>query len=124
MPILQPVPKVSQSDVARIVARDFAADEINAAHEILGRYGIEQWEREIPRVRIAALKLASGSLERLREHIAVAKADYRDVLAAAEYPQRFQSGFHADKLTPDLESAIIAADWDQYQEWFSRRSGG
>ena len=116
----QPVPKVSEADVARIVARDFGGSESDAAHEILGQYGIEQWEREVPRVRLAALKLAAGNLEELRRHVAVAKSDYRDVLAAAEYPQYFRHSFRSSKPEVDRESAIISADWEQYKEWFSR----
>ena len=108
----QPVPKVSDADVARIVARDFGAAERDAASEILGRYGTEKWEMEIARVRLAALKLASGDLEALRKAIAMAKTDYRDALAQAEYPRYMREARPGE--------AAISADWEQYAEWFSR----
>ena len=110
----QPVPKVSDADVARIVARDFDAAERDAATEIVHRYGVEKWEMEIARVRLAALKLASGDLERLRGAIAMAKTDYRDALAQAEYP-RYMGERHPD-------GAAIDSDWEQYSQWFSRRT--
>ena len=111
MPTYQPVPKVSDADVTRIVARDFTAAERDAAQEVLARYGVEKWEMEPARVRLAALKLAGGSLELLRKTIAIAKTDYRDVLAAAEYPR------YMNEAATD---GVIASDWDQYKEWFSR----
>ena len=114
----QPVPKVTESDVSRIVARDFSADEIARAHAILNDYGMESWEREIARVRVAALKLAAGSLEALRSHVKVAKSDYRDVLAAAEYPAYMSVAFRSH---PPADGEMrISTDWEQYREWFER----
>src|SRR5437016_7919414 len=55
--------------------------------ELLGGYGIESYERERERVQLAILKLSGGSEEKLREFLAVAKRDYRDVLFRAEYPE-------------------------------------
>ncbi|MBI2435771.1 MAG: hypothetical protein HYV26_23190, partial [Candidatus Hydrogenedentes bacterium] len=54
-----------------------------AAHakvrEELGQYGQASYEREVPRVHLAILKLAGNSLERIREWMPIAKQDYRDV---------------------------------------------
>ena len=47
---------------------------------MLSEYGLEDWQLEADRVRLAVLKLAAGSIERLRYEIEGAKADYRDVL--------------------------------------------
>jgi len=55
--------------------------------ELLDRYGVESYERERERVQLAILKLSGGSEEKLREFLAVAKRDYRDVLFWAEYPE-------------------------------------
>ena len=50
-------------------------------------YGVEPYERERERVQVAILKLSAGSEEEVREYVAVAKRDYRDVLFWAEYPE-------------------------------------
>ena len=55
--------------------------------ELLDRYGVESYERERERVQLAILKLSGGTEEKLREFLAVAKRDYRDVLFWAEYPE-------------------------------------
>ena len=55
--------------------------------EWLDSYGVEPYERERERVQVAILKLSAGSEEKVREYVAVAKRDYRDVLFWAEYPE-------------------------------------
>ena len=55
--------------------------------KLLDSYGIEPYERERERVQVAILKLSAGSEEKVREYVAVAKRDYRDVLFWAEYPE-------------------------------------
>jgi hypothetical protein len=40
---------------------------------------------QLERFRFAALKLSNGSLERLREAITLAKADWRDLLMGAGF---------------------------------------
>lgn len=55
--------------------------------ELLDSYGVEPDERERERVRLDILKLSGGSEEKVREYVAVAKRDYRDVLFWAEYPE-------------------------------------
>jgi hypothetical protein len=55
--------------------------------ELLGSYGGEPYERERERVQLAILKLCAGNEENVREYVAVAKRDYRDVLFWAEYPE-------------------------------------
>src|ERR1700737_5599288 len=54
---------------------------------LLDGFGVESLERERERVQLAILKLSEGNEEKLREFIAVAKRDYRDVLFWAEYPE-------------------------------------
>jgi len=55
--------------------------------ELLDSYGVERYERERERVQVAILKLSAGSEAKVREYVAVAKRDYRDVLFWAEYPE-------------------------------------
>lgn len=117
----QPSPDVTRADVERIVQRDFPADRSAEVLALLDEYGTESWQREPDRVRLAVLKLAAGSLERLRYQIEQAKCEYRDVLGAAEYPRYTKVWFRIDKLPPDERLRVIEADWRQYQDWFTRR---
>jgi hypothetical protein len=113
----QPTPTVTSADVERIIRRDFPADRVPEVFAMLDEYGRESWHRETHRVRVAALKLAAGSMERLRYEIEGAKCDYRDVLAAAEYPGYFRRVPGPGKLPVEEEQRIIDADWKQYHDW-------
>ena len=115
----QPVPKISETDLGRLLRRDFSSDSVSAAREVLEQYGSEIWHREALRVRAASLKLACGDLERLRIEIDRAKVDFRDVLASAEYPEYSKSST-IKSVSHDEERKIIDADWKQYQEWLLR----
>ena len=55
--------------------------------ELLDSYGVERYERERERVQVAILKLSAGSEAKVREYVAAARRDYRDVLFWAEYPE-------------------------------------
>jgi len=116
----QPTPTVTSADVDRIVRRDFPAEQVADVLEMLDEFGKEEWHRETHRVRLAALKLAAGRIERLRTEVEGAKCDYRDVLAAAEYPGYFRRVPGPGKLPAAEVQRIIDADWKQYQEWFRR----
>ena len=117
----QPIPDVSVTDVERIVRRDFPKDEFDSALAALGQYADGSLPRECPRVQLAALKLAQGDLQSLRRHIANAERDYRDVLAAAEYPRYMSAGmFRVRELSRKEQQAIADSDWDQYQRWLAK----
>ena len=100
-----------------LVARLFSPEAQAEAARVLAQYGTQPHEREEIRVRVAALKLSEGSLERLRDLIAHARRDYRDVLGWAEYPEEMRS------LTWRLPRAeqvrIRAADRGQYLAWLA-----
>lgn len=87
----------------------------------LDRYGLEAYERETHRVRLAILKLGGASLERVKEWTDIAKTDYRDALAAAEYP--------AELRTPTWERsesenrAVREKDSRQFQDWLDEDKG-
>jgi hypothetical protein len=117
----QPTPNVTSADVERVVRRDFPAERFAEVMAMLSEYGAdESWQREADRVRLAALKLAAGSMERLRYEIEGAKSDYRDVLGPAEYPGYSKRVGGRKKLPPEEEQRIIDADWKQYQDWLMR----
>jgi hypothetical protein len=117
--ITQPAPSVSNRDVERIVLRDFPS-EVARVLNILHEYGTEEWQREIDRVRLAALKMAAGSIDGLHSAIETAKIDYRDVLAIAEYPEYLRSVGLSDDISGEEKQRIIDADWKQYNEWLNR----
>lgn len=76
----------SRGDVVAAVQTTFPEGDSAHVLELLDAYGVEPYERERERVQLAILKLSEGSEEKLRELVAVAKRDYRDVLLWAEYP--------------------------------------
>lgn len=117
----QPIPVVTENDVDRVVRRDFSREQFDAVIGVLGKYSRGEFHRERPRVQLAALKLANGELESLRRQIARAEQDYRDALAAAEYPEYMRAGFQVGKLAHTEQQRIVDSDWDQYQKWL--RSG-
>lgn len=116
----QPTPSVTEVDVARIIRRDFAEAEVATAGALVREYGREPYECEPSRVRLATLKLASGDLDALRQHIAAAKADFREVLLEAEYPHAGRVWTRMDAWSPDRRQAIYDKDWKQYEEWLKR----
>ena len=77
----------SRDEVVAAIQATFPESSRARVLELLDRYGVESYERERERVQLAILKLSGGSEEKLREFLAVAKRDYRDVLFWAEYPE-------------------------------------
>src|SRR2546421_8601858 len=77
----------SRDEVVAVVQKTFAESSRARVLELLDSYGVESYERERERVQLAILKLSNGSEEKLREFVAVAKRDYRDVLFWAENPE-------------------------------------
>jgi hypothetical protein len=77
----------SRNDVTASVKARFRESRWDAVLEALDGYGVEPHERERERVQLAILNLCAGEEDKMREYVAVAKRDYRDVLLWAEYPQ-------------------------------------
>src|SRR5256885_9079096 len=77
----------TRDEVVAVVQKTFPEDAYSRVLELLDSYGIEPYERERERVQLAILKLSNGNEEKLREFVAVAKRDYRDVLFWAENPE-------------------------------------
>src|SRR6266480_4046438 len=77
----------THDEVVAVVRKTFPETSYSRVLELLDTYGVESYERERERVQLAILKLSDGNEEKLREFVAVAKRDYRDVLFWAEYPQ-------------------------------------
>ncbi len=115
----QPVPEPTDSDVRRVVLRDFGAEQVDVALSIVEEFGKQDWNEPSPRVRLAILKIAKGDIDRLREATQMAISDYRDVLSAAEYP-RYMREVGFSNLSSRMAQAIIDADWKQYCEWLDQ----
>jgi hypothetical protein len=82
----------------------------------LAEYGGDELHRDVDRVRLAILRLSEGDPDRVSELVALALTDYRDVLAAAEYPNYSQLEPGIDPNAPEAQEAI-RADWEQYNDW-------
>jgi hypothetical protein len=76
----------SRAEVVAVVQKTFPESAHARVIELVHRYGVESYERERERVQLAILNLSAGNEEKLREFVAVAKRDYRDVLFWAENP--------------------------------------
>ncbi len=77
----------SRDEVVAVAEATFPESAHARVLELLDTYGVEPYEREHERVHLAILKLSEGDEEKLREFVAVAKRDYRDVLFWAENPE-------------------------------------
>ena len=119
--VRQPIPEVTEKDVARIVRRDFPEEEHEAAIGVLREYAQGELLKECSRVQLAALKLAQGNFRCLRQHIDNAQRDYRDVLAAAEYPEYTRVPIsQISHLSRKEKRRIVNSDWEQYSKWLQR----
>ena len=76
----------SRDEVVAVVRNSFPESAHARVIELLDIYGVESYGRERERVQLAILKLSEGNKEKLREFVAVAKRDYRDVLFWANNP--------------------------------------
>src|SRR5437588_7538753 len=77
----------SRDEVVAAVEATLSESAYARVLELLDSYGVESYERERERVQLGILKLSEGNEEKLREFVAVAKRDYRDVLFWAENPE-------------------------------------
>src|SRR5213082_4282042 len=77
----------TRDEVVAVVQKTFPESAHSRVLELLDSYGVESYERERERVQRAILKLSEGNEEKLRQFVAVAKRDYRDVLFWAENPE-------------------------------------
>jgi hypothetical protein len=110
--IMEPEPR--QVVLAK-VAEVFPQEDPAAVLALLDTYGVEPYERERERVQLAVLKLSEGRLERLEEFVRVAKRDYRDALAWAEYPQ--ETSYRVGALDETSLHAVRVDDQHQYLQW-------
>ena len=77
----------TRREVIAAARKAFPSRRVPEVLGLLDAYGVEAHERERERVQLALIVLSEGNESKLRELIAVAKRDYRDVLFWAEYPE-------------------------------------
>jgi hypothetical protein len=115
----QPIPEVTEKDVRKIALRDFGEAQLFTILSILKEFGKQDWNEPSPRVELAILKLASGDIQKLSKYTKAAIEDFRDVLAAAEYP-RYSKEIGFDDVEEDYRESVIQDDWLQYCEWLNK----
>lgn len=94
----------------------FPQEDISQIISILDGYGHEAHHREADRVKMAALRLSNGKMERLQAFVETACNDYRDVLTIAEYPCQYRANMTNDTTVP-LPEDPETFDSEQYQAW-------
>lgn len=101
--------------------REFPGAELADIMAVLDRYGTQPHEKEIPRVQLALLKLSNGRMDVLLRNTEAARTDYRDVLAAAEFPAEMAlRPVWTDGLNATEIARGRAEDRQQYREWLDR----
>lgn len=117
-PIRQLVPRVSSADVDRILGRDFEPEARARVRALL-----DAEPPPSPRVALAVLKLSAGDVAAVEANLEVARRDWRDTVASAEYPAYMAlTAAHPPRKdwTREVARAVdaaIRADWEQYQRW-------
>jgi hypothetical protein len=109
----QYIPNYTSDEFDRVLAREFPR-KVEEARATLGSYGSDSSRAGQTRVWMACLKVASGDLKRLDETVQIACADYRDVLASAEYPTYFGA------KTDEEKANAISFDKGQLLAWLRR----
>ena len=87
--------------------------------QTLNKYGVEKYEQEPIRLRLAILKLAGNDFEQVKIITQYAKEDFRDVLVWAENPRRCGNGKFFLPGSPENQN-LIAADRTEYKEWLEK----
>jgi hypothetical protein len=86
--------------------------------DLLNEYGTGKYETGAERVQLAILKLSRGDRERLPELVKMAKTDFRDILAYAEYPEEMRTDPTEMRDMPAGKArSIRRRDRDQYEQW-------
>jgi hypothetical protein len=71
---------------------------------------------EPDRIKLGVLKAADCNIEKIRSLLALAEADWRDLLCEAEYPLSSRKWGLKDKA-PEKYDALLAKEQDQYEQW-------
>jgi hypothetical protein len=110
--------RIARGKVLEKIAQYWPGVDPQEIMNVLDQYGVESHERGRARVQLAVLKLSGGQRDRLEELVRMAKRDYRDIVAYAEYPEEMRIGFvGVRRLTAEEVKAVRRRDREQYLEW-------
>lgn len=112
----QYVPTVSESDIERIVRRDYSSEVHPAIHEMI--QGVEVIEKA--RVILACLKNSNGNFQKLEGELKNASGWWREIILEAEYPNYAKKMFRIDRLPATERERIIEKDKNQYLAWLHK----
>ena len=103
------------------ITREMVVDKVHALFGPADReavLGVLDEGDDSPRVQMAILKLAGGSVDEVLKRVLEARTDYRDVLGAAEYPRGMRTSLAMRKVLPQSEhDRISRMDRDEYLAW-------
>ena len=116
----QYTPGVSESDIERIVRRDYSPDLHAEIHEMIRDVEV----REKPRVIMACLKNGNGDFQKLKGELTNAGGWWREIISEAEYPNYTKKMFRIDRLSAEEQERIIEKDKGQYLTWLHRSGPG
>jgi len=112
----QKTANATDTDVERIILRDFSKSDSKTAKLILSNYKAGG-AKEKNRVYVSALKLSAGDVDLLEKYVQRANVDYRDIIALSEYPN-YTKYMLDDEFSGKKKAKLIDDDWRQFQEWF------
>lgn len=116
----QKIPKIDDSDIKRIVKRDFSQVEFNEIESILKMYESDS-EAGKNRIYASILKLSNGNVEIIKGLVEKANYDYRDIIALSEYPNYSKHAFD-NTLSEEKKRQLMDDDWFQYEQWLYKTS--
>src|SRR5947209_7956181 len=102
----------SREDVIAAVGARFPRADVERLLTLLDTYGVESYERERERVQVAIVNLSEGDEAKLREMLAVAKRDYRDV---ADWLTAFNVGLNDVQAAASSDGRVSYTI--EYQRW-------
>ena len=112
------IPDTEADWVEKKLRQLFAREQWPQVRQLLQEYGSEDWEREADRVRLALLKLSAGDVAKLRDWLATAKQDYRDVLVGGEFSEQMKlDSWNLDDEGRRELKAARKRDKQQYVNW-------
>lgn len=114
----QPVAKISEEDLTFLIHREFPAE----AELVRTKLNLIKSNTEKGKNRIAAsvLKLAGGSLDKIDKLVRKANEDFRDIVAAAEYPRTFSYSF--GERGDEERKKDYLEDWEEFSAWKERKT--
>ena len=71
--------------ICRAIALRFPPEQAVEVERIVSQYGTRAHETECERVQFGIVVSSNGSLDRVKELVALAKRDYRDLIMVSEY---------------------------------------